>query len=105
MTLITDIPHCPDSIKTIDARSLFMELCQEKIYQRRLTPEMVEAIKGYVFIVQASDLTMKLITKQGIAIGNEPNPLLELETMFTERICEYSELIGLTPLDRKNLGI
>lgn len=104
MTLST-IPDCPESIKTIDGRSLFMELCQEKIYQQRLTPEMLEAIKGYVFITQVADLTTKLLVNQGIAIGHEPNPLLELNTMFSERILEYSETIGLTPLDRKNLGI
>lgn len=97
---ITEIPACHDSISTPEARILFMDLCEENIHQQRLTKEILECIKGYVFAVQISHIAEKELI-------NTPDSLLwnELITTCGNRMLECSETLGLTPLDRKNLGL
>lgn len=99
-TLITEIPACPDSISTTEARELFMDLCEDQIRNQRLTNVLVEAITGYCFLIQVSNMTEQAILKS-------PDDMAwhDLWIMCTRRQLEYSEAIGLTPLDRKNLGL
>lgn len=98
--LITEILPCPDSITTGEARELFMDLCQEAIQQHRLTKRLVEAISGYCFLTELMRIAEQaLLESPGNVTWNE------LWTKCAARELEYSEIIGLTPLDRKNLGL
>jgi hypothetical protein len=98
--LITEIPSCPDSISTAEARELFMDLCEEKIHQNRLTAEILEAIKGYCFLIQIMNTAESELIKVPGAFEWQ-----DLWYSCTLRQLEYSEMLGLTPLDRKNLGL
>lgn len=98
--LISEIPNCPDSITTASARELFMDLCREKIDQQRLTADVLEAITGYCFLTQVQRLAEQ-------ALLHTPDDFTwhDLWMLCTRRESEYSEKLGLTPLDRKNLGL
>lgn len=98
--LINSVPECPESITTADERDLFAYLCSQAIHERRLTGRLLESITDYVFIVQiANALEEELLKDSG-------NPFLNnlMHTLVT-RCLEHSEAIGLTPLDRINLGL
>lgn len=98
--LITEIPACPDSITTGEARELFMDLCDAAIRQQRLTKVLVESISGYCFLNQLTRMAEQ-------ALLESPCDLTwnELWSKCLARELEYSEIIGLTPLDAKNLGL
>lgn len=99
-SLITEIPACPDSVSTPEARELFMDTCQDQIQNNRLTPEMLECVKGYCFTIQIGNIAEAEILKQPDSLAWH-----NLWTMAAQRQLEYSEVLGLTPLDRKNLGM
>ncbi|UUV17364.1 phage terminase small subunit P27 family [Fusobacteria bacterium ZRK30] len=44
------------------------------------------------------------LTKQGVMVGREHNPLVALEIKYSDEIKKYSALLGLTSESRLNLG-
>lgn len=44
------------------------------------------------------------LTKQGVMVGREHNPLVSLEIKYSDEIKKYSALLGLTSESRLNLG-
>lgn len=45
-----------------------------------------------------------LLTKQGVMLLRDPNPLVMLEIKYSDEIKKYSALLGLTSESRLNLG-
>lgn len=82
-----------------------MDVCAEKIQQQRLTPEILECIKAYIFTAEVARIAETELLKGSPATNGDPSPWMEIEVLCSNMIIECSEVLGLTPVDRKNLGL
>jgi hypothetical protein len=95
MQKYNDIPPCPDSLDTLEAREAWMDCCEDLIERDFLNDTTIEALKSYVFALMISRELERMMTK------NPANIQLNLLWFkCTNRMIEASEILGFTPKDR-----
>jgi hypothetical protein len=100
MKLFKEIPECPESISTLEGRDLWMTTCEDQIERHRLTPEVLEAAKCYVFVAELMDTAEKRMAIEGLVKDGEINPWHELWHACSNRMLELDDVLLYSPKAR-----